>query len=64
MKEKPVCETVLLDCAEDQGTELLGTIGLEMIQDIVYMQDTTEISVTVQPRTLHHAAKSVRKLSG
>lgn len=44
MKEKPVCETVLPDCAGDQGTELPGTIGLEMIQDIVYMPDTTEIS--------------------
>ena len=40
----PAGETVLLDYAGDQGTELLGTIGLELIQDIVYMQDTAKTS--------------------
>lgn len=44
IEEEPVGETVLLECEGEQATELLGTIGLEMIQDIVYMQDTTDIS--------------------
>ena len=41
LNDKTAGETVLLGCAE--RTEALGTVSLEMIQDIVYMQDTVEI---------------------
>lgn len=43
LKRYPSVETVLLDDAGVGETEPLGTINLEMIQDIVYMQDTVEI---------------------
>lgn len=43
VKDEPVQETQLLAYEEEQGTEILDRVSLDLLQDIVYMQDMTEI---------------------
>lgn len=42
-EEESVEDTQLLAYEEEQGTEILDTVSLDLLQDIVYMQDMTEI---------------------
>lgn len=42
-EDESVWETQLLAYEEEQGTEILDMVSLDLLQDIVYMQDMTEI---------------------